>query len=167
MTSILKNSKYSIRFDLYFWAALVRVESPVDLNNSTLPFCLLPSNATMEPGKECYVTGWGRIRFDGPQSCSLREAKVRLISNDTCNKSSSYNGTIHSRVICAGIPEGGSGPCQFDSGGPISCEYGGLWYLAGLVSWGQGCGLPRKFGVYANMFERSSWVKEVIRPDLT
>ena len=146
--------------------ALVKFESPLDLNDSCLPICLLPRNATMESGKECYVTGWGRIRADGPKFCFLREAKVRLVSNDTCNKISSYNGTIHSRALCAGTQEGGIGPCKFDSGGPLACSYGGFWYLVGIVSWGEGCGLPEKYGVYSNMFELSSWIKEIIRSKL-
>ena len=132
----------------------------MELNNSTCPICLLPSNVTMAAGKECYVTGWGRTHMSGPQSCSLREAKVRLISNESCNNVSSYNSTIHGRALCAGTQK--TGPCQFDSGGPLACEYDGRWYLVGIVSWGHGCGMPNKFGVYSNMFELSSWVKGII-----
>ena len=113
-------------------------------------------------GKECYVSGWGDTLFEGSSPDILREAKVRLVPREICNRELSYNGKIHKRALCAGFEEGGVDTCQGDSGGPLSCEYRGRFYLTGVTSWGKGCAQPHKYGVYANMFKLTSWVKKMM-----
>ena len=73
-----------------------------------------------------------------------------------------HDGIIHKRALCAGPAQGGVGPCQFDSGGPLACQERGVWFLTGIVSWGVGCGEPNKFGVYSDMSVLSDWVREMI-----
>lgn len=109
------------------------------------------------------MTGWGRGSTQGPSSDSLQEITVDLVPQEVCNDAISYNGTIHGNAICAGPETGGTGPCQFDSGGPLTCETNGLWYLIGIVSFGSGCARPYKYGVYSNMFMLTSWVEEQLR----
>lgn len=126
------------------------------------PICLIHSEVKFPRGKECYVTGWGHTQWNSTKPDILREAKVRLVPSQICNRVKSYNGTIHSRALCAGFEKGGVDACQYDSGGPLSCEYNGRFYLTGIVSWGHECARPHKYGVYANMFKLTSWVKEVM-----
>ena len=127
------------------------------------PICLLPRMLKFPWGKECYVTGWGHTQWNGTQPDILREAKVRLVPRKICNKALSYNGTIHNRALCAGFEEGGVDACQYDSGGPLSCQDHGRFYLTGIVSWGHECARPHKYGVYANMFRLTSWVKNMMK----
>ncbi|XP_031575296.1 serine protease hepsin-like [Actinia tenebrosa] len=139
--------------------AVIKLASNTTLDNSILPICLLPEGASFNLKSNCHVLGWGRTTWRGPQSPVLQEIRVDMVPIEICNREECYNGTIHERVFCAGPASGGCGPCQFDSGGPLACEDNGLWYLNGLVSYGIGCALPNKYGVYSNMYQLTSWVK--------
>ena len=141
---------------------MVLLKQSLPFTNCSFPICLLPCGASFIPGTACYVTGWGRLASNGPRPSILLEAQVPLVSRELCNIPEIYNGIIHERALCAGPAEGGVGPCQFDSGGPLACQERGVWFLAGIVSWGVGCGEPNRFGVYSDMSVLSDWVKDMI-----
>lgn len=65
-------------------------------------------------------------------------------------------------MICAGYPQGGKDSCQRDSGGPMVCAEptSGVKKLVGVVSFGQGCGVPDFFGVYARVQYFRSWIEQ-------
>ncbi|XP_078354018.1 testisin-like [Oculina patagonica] len=160
-----KTNAPEYEFPADYDVAMVLLKKTLSITNSSFPICLLPNEASFLPGTACYVTGWGRLAPNGPHPTILLEAQVPLVSRELCNIPEIYDGIIHERALCAGPAEGGVGPCQYDSGGPLACQERGLWYLTGIVSWGVGCGEPNKFGVYSDMSVLTDWVKNMIATD--
>lgn len=61
-------------------------------------------------------------------------------------------------MICAGTKNGKKDACQGDSGGPMAID----GKLAGVVSWGEGCGRTGVPGVYSSVFKYRSWINKYI-----
>uniref|UniRef100_A0A4W2HBS4 Hepsin n=1 Tax=Bos indicus x Bos taurus TaxID=30522 RepID=A0A4W2HBS4_BOBOX len=103
----------------------------------------------------------------GQQAGVLQEARVPIISNDVCNGPDFYGNQIKPKMFCAGYPEGGIDACQGDSGGPFVCEDSisrtPRWRLCGIVSWGTGCALAQKPGVYTKVSDFREWIFQAIK----
>ncbi|CAD6194404.1 unnamed protein product [Caenorhabditis auriculariae] len=91
------------------------------------------------------------------------EEKSNLCGNRLgiiCNNLPQFAGRLHySSMICAGYNHGSIDSCQGDSGGPLMCANEGRWEVAGIVSWGYGCGRPRNPGIYSNVFAAKAWIE--------
>ncbi|XP_070684275.1 transmembrane protease serine 6 [Pempheris klunzingeri] len=125
------------------------------------PACLPPPTHQLEPDLICWVTGWGALREGGTASNVLQKVDVRLVSEEACVRS--YGHLVTPRMLCAGYRSGEKDACQGDSGGPLVCqEPTGRWFLAGVVSWGRGCGRPDYYGVYTRITRLTDWIEQVI-----
>ena len=52
---------------------------------------------------------------------------------------------------------------QGDSGGPLHCNLkDGRWYLAGIISFGSGCGKPGFPDVFVRMTSFREWIQNII-----
>ncbi|KAI5131925.1 prostasin isoform X2 [Manis pentadactyla] len=146
--------------------ALLRLSNPVTFSRYIRPICLPAANASFPNGLQCTVTGWGHVApsvsLKAPRQ--LQQLVVPLISRETCNCLYNINAkpeephSVQQDMVCAGYVNGGKDACQGDSGGPLSCPMGGLWYLAGIVSWGDACGAPNRPGVYTLTSSYASWI---------
>jgi secreted trypsin-like serine protease len=60
-----------------------------------------------------------------------------------------------------------SDTCQGDSGGPLMyySEKREQWMIAGITSYGVGCGLPDYAGVYTRAAMYVDWIKSVVGND--
>lgn len=86
-----------------------------------------------------------------------------MVSKEVCNNNVSYNGVIHEQFFCAGYQAGGRDSCSGDSGGPFVCQNeAGDWVLQGIVSWGDGCALPNKYGVYTEVRRMLPFIESVM-----
>uniref|UniRef100_A0A8D1FXC8 Serine protease hepsin n=2 Tax=Sus scrofa TaxID=9823 RepID=A0A8D1FXC8_PIG len=147
--------------------ALVHLSSSLVLTEYIQPVCLPAAGQALVDGKICTVTGWGNTQYYGQQAGVLQEARVPIISNDVCNGPDFYGNQIKPKMFCAGYPEGGIDACQGDSGGPFVCEDSisrtPRWRLCGIVSWGTGCALAQKPGVYTKVSDFREWIFQAIK----
>lgn len=104
------------------------------------------------------TAGWGATSQNGSLSSKLLKVPVPLVSARNCE--SSYGGQITNSMVCAGYMSGGKDSCQGDSGGPLVIKIdSGESYLVGVVSWGEGCARPKKYGVYASVNSAVGWIE--------
>ncbi|KAM9012331.1 hyaluronan-binding protein 2 isoform 3-T4 [Ara ararauna] len=124
-----------------------------------LPYAHFPD------GTDCTVSGWGATE-KGDLSHQLLDANIKLISQRKCNAPRAYDQTLDESMFCAGnFQRPGVDSCQRDSGGPLTCVEDGFYYVYGLVSWGEGCGLKNKPGVYTQVTTFLRWIKSTIQTE--
>lgn len=69
---------------------------------------------------------------------------------------------LHESQLCAGGVTG-KDTCKGDGGSPLVCKQDGERYfkLAGVVSWGIGCGEKRP-AIYSNIANTVEWIRKTI-----
>ncbi|GAB6019330.1 Serine protease 27 [Chamberlinius hualienensis] len=141
--------------------ALLKLKTPFQLSKAIGTICLPVKNQNTTG--MVTVTGWGATRLGGATTNKLMEVEVPAMSDEACRKDYSSK-DIRNSMICAGYPDGGLDSCQGDSGGPMVATKGSdqnsAYYLAGIVSWGDGCGLPNKPGVYTEVSYYYDWINK-------
>ncbi|CAL9697990.1 unnamed protein product [Knipowitschia caucasica] len=153
---ILIHPKYD-QFTSDYDIALLELSIPIFFNDLVQPVCIPAPSHSFTTGTSCYVTGWGVLMEDGELASRLQEASVKIINRKACNKL--YDEAVTPRMLCAGNLQGGVDACQGDSGGPLVClERGRRWFLAGIVSWGEGCARQNRPGVYTQVVKFTDWI---------
>ncbi|XP_039392055.1 serine protease 27-like [Mauremys reevesii] len=147
--------------------ALVQLTEPVRYTDEILPICL-PGPSDSFPGNHtCWVTGWGTTAsaVSLPPPKTLQEVPVQLMDTVACN--ALYNidpapnigrDPVKPDTICASYAKGQRDSCHGDTGGPLTCDHNGTWFLMGVVSWGDGCGQPNRPGVYVRTVAYGEWI---------
>uniref|UniRef100_A0A8D0DJ78 Peptidase S1 domain-containing protein n=1 Tax=Salvator merianae TaxID=96440 RepID=A0A8D0DJ78_SALMN len=112
------------------------------------------------------------IAVDLPSPQTLQKLQVPIIDSRTCGELYRTNmgdgltpRIIKEDMICAGFAEGLKDACKGDSGGPMVCLIGHSWVLAGIVSWGEGCAIKNRPGVYSRLTYYQNWIHRYI-PDI-
>ncbi|XP_022099169.1 complement C2-like [Acanthaster planci] len=174
--------------------ALLRLSKNATLSPNVRPICLpqptMQDDAIYSTDGKSYVTGWGHTEaFDvsvdegrcrNPKGITstrfLQQLAIPLRTNEECSQSFS-SGRYECRftsdykpnmAFCAGYPDGNQDACNGDSGGPVMREVdvgGSLrWVQIGIVSWGEGCAVEGRYGVYTRVSAYKDWIEEHIRP---
>ncbi|XP_030076163.1 transmembrane protease serine 9 isoform X2 [Microcaecilia unicolor] len=142
--------------------ALLELLAPLTYSTAIKPICLPDTTHIFFEGTKCFITGWGSTKEGGVTSKQLQKAGVSIIGDQTCKKM--YPVQISSRMLCAGVLQGGTDSCSGDAGGPLACrETSGKWFLAGITSWGYGCARPYFPGVYTRVTSIRSWIGQNLR----
>ncbi len=149
--------------------ALLRLSSRLDLEALSLRTVDLvtedDAGALTGAGTLATTIGWGTS--DNP-SDALQEVHVPITSEDVCAAAYPQVRTFDTQ-ICAGAQGGGIDSCQGDSGGPFLVRNGAddRWLHAGITSWGEGCGLAGKPGIYGRTSHMAAWVhQQLLEPSL-
>jgi secreted trypsin-like serine protease len=123
---------------------------------------LLASDAAKAgPPNSGLVSGWGKTREVGGEfPDDLLRVLVPFVAAGVCNRqyATSFEANpIADSMTCAG--RSGRDSCQGDSGGPLQVPDGaGGFKLAGIVSFGRGCGRPGFAGVYTRVSSYIDWI---------
>uniref|UniRef100_A0A194ASG9 Serine proteinase 3 n=1 Tax=Sistrurus tergeminus TaxID=8757 RepID=A0A194ASG9_SISTE len=141
---------------------LIRLNKPVSYSEHIAPLSL-PSSPPVV-GSVCRIMGWGSITsLIDTLSDVPRCANINLLDYSVCRAVySALRAT--SRVLCAGVLEGGIDSCNHDSGGPLICN----GQFQGILSWGwPHCALPHKPGLYSKVFDNLDWIQSIIAGNKT
>ena len=165
------NSKLSFEFTEYD-LALLKLDRPVSFAPNIIPICL-PYPAEDFGGSDGWATGWGDTSAFGPlreDPAVLREVNVPLKTTEKCGQDFEESVSEESHLfrlrathrikkyfLCSETHEEYRDTCQGDSGGPLAVQRSdGRYVLAGITSWGEGCGAG---GYYTKVSEFVSWIR--------
>ncbi|XP_050343182.1 serine protease nudel [Nymphalis io] len=162
VTHIIVNHNYN-QEDMKNDLSLLRVKPAIQFSRWVRPVCLpSPEVAGADwmwgppAGTICTAVGWGATVERGPDPDHMREVEVPIW--EKCKHQDDQDGN----EICAGLVEGGRDTCQGDSGGPLLCRNPmntQQWYVAGIVSHGDGCARKGEPGVYTRVSLFVSWIR--------
>jgi secreted trypsin-like serine protease len=95
----------------------------------------------------------------------LREATVPVVSDLDCMLAYGSLYISPALNLCAGdMVRGGVDTCQGDSGGPLLVPNGTSFLLAGITSWGIGCGQAEYPGVYTEVAAMKVFIDASVTP---
>ncbi len=110
-----------------------------------------------EPGTYATVLGWGETD-SGDKPNRLYEVVVPIVETESVNGPDGYDGKILPTMLAAGST--GMDACQGDSGGPLVVPDGGMGFvLVGIVSWGLGCGVEGRPGIYTRVSQFTDFIE--------
>ena len=176
--NIIIHHQYSSKKDDYDSdIALIHLSSDAVYTDYVRPICLpLRKNDEdrflLKPGNIMVITGWGGKKEQGRTLKRLHQVTLPVVEQTLCKKAHRKY-LVTTNMFCAGYHNGSLGDaCQGDSGGPLAMENSRTlsdddqrWVLAGVVSWGDGCGRIGKYGVYTKVSAFARWINDQINSD--
>lgn len=119
--------------------------------DTSVPEAEVQAIATATRRIDGVALGWGRGALGGVPSCHLQRLALTVLEPAECIE---RVGSIGARrfdataMLCATPTSDGPDTCGGDSGGPLFVDLDGRRAVAGIVSWGIGCGQGTP-GIYA------------------
>uniref|UniRef100_A0A182JWQ8 Peptidase S1 domain-containing protein n=1 Tax=Anopheles christyi TaxID=43041 RepID=A0A182JWQ8_9DIPT len=126
------------------------------------PICL-PQPGDEFVGDRCISNGWGKDR--GVYANVMKKITLPVIDSANCTRMLRFAGlgpyyNLREGFLCAG-GEANVDMCKGDGGSPLACQTeSGTYVLAGIVSWGIGCGGYNFPGVYVAVNRYVHWINE-------
>lgn len=155
--NIIMHEDYSSPVELNNDIAILELESAV---TGITPIKTMTASMmqSITAGTDLTVIGWGNRSTDGEDYPNiLHQVNVPIYDRAQCE--AAYPG-LTEQMLCAGLAEGGKDSCQGDSGGPLVVNYNDDLYQVGVVSYGDGCAVAGKPGVYAKVSAFEPWLAQ-------
>ena len=140
---------------------LMKLDQPAKV--APMQIAAVGERSSWAPGKLVTIAGFGATKPDGSDTPDrMQYAQVPVTSDADCAQA--YSDFDAATMVCAGYPQGGTDPCNGDSGGPLLAPVAGGFHLAAATSFGEGCAEAGKPGVYARVAEGPirDWLKGVV-----
>lgn len=153
-----------VRLTYDFDIAVIKLKEAINFTDNIIPACLPEpdfAEQVLMNEKEAMVSGFGRTHERGAQSTKLMMLNVPYVNRQTCKESSKF--TISEYMFCAGYDTEVKDACQGDSGGPHVTPFKDIYFVTGIVSWGEGCAQQGKYGVYTKVSKLHKWLKGVMK----
>ncbi|KAG6923450.1 protease, serine 27, partial [Chelydra serpentina] len=143
--------------------ALVQLTERVTFTDTIRRVSLLGLSTQFPAGEKCWVTGWGDTgsgcKDALPPPRTLQEVQVSLVDVSTCREQfGEQRHWIQDDMLCAGSMGDCTGPCKYDSGGPLVCSRNGSFVLTGIISWGRNSSPPTP-EVYVRVPVYVNWIQ--------
>lgn len=156
VSKVLKHPQYS-------WIhnsndiAIIYLKQPIIFQSADIAPIELPNSSNLlKIGTLVSIFGWGYTREHSVNSLQLQTVDVPIVSQRDCKYA--YKELIQDSMFCAGYFIGRRDACQGDSGGPLVLGQ----TLVGIVSFGDGCARPARFGVYTKVHLFTNWIRQSI-----
>lgn len=162
VAEIINHALFTDKYD--YDVSLLRLKKKIPLNgaNSVTPICLPPSGKFDETynNMKATVAGWGLgDQNAGASTRLLQKLVVPTIDLADCRKMMPKY-TLTQRMVCAGFKEGVKDACTGDSGGPLVRQKPNKQFEQfGIVSWGEGCAVENRPGVYSRVTELNQFIR--------
>ncbi|XP_063878134.1 uncharacterized protein LOC135110109 [Scylla paramamosain] len=148
--------------------AIITLKYPVQFTEALQPYCL-PRVGVDLVGRSLTVSGWG-VRPGGQVATILHNIEVRVVSEEECRDAYDdedisaffevqYPDGVNKLLVCATSEEP---VCRGDSGGPLVLDAEQIQYEVGVVSTGYGCGASQYPGIYTNVSQFLTWIREEV-----
>uniref|UniRef100_A0ACB8EWN7 Uncharacterized protein n=1 Tax=Sphaerodactylus townsendi TaxID=933632 RepID=A0ACB8EWN7_9SAUR len=145
--------------------AVAQLDHPVEFNDRIRAICTPYETHKFPFGSTCWTRG--RIVDETHAPGTLGGVEVTILGPRTCN--CRYNVTsdpgheipITSEMLCA-TPFKRTMRCEESVGEPLICNEKGSWFLAGISSFGKGCGTVIRPGVYSAVAAHQQWIMETV-----
>ncbi|GAB1292526.1 Ovochymase-2 [Apodemus speciosus] len=141
--TIIIHPQFSTRKPMNYDIALLKMVGSFQFGQFVRPMCLPEPGDNFNAGFICTTAGWGRLSEGGSLPQVLQQVNLPILTQEECESVllTLRNPITGKTFLCTGSPDGGRDACQGDSGGSLMCQNRkGAWTLAGVTSWGLGCG---------------------------